>query len=532
MKWPYIFWCVSIFLFAKGIELKAQMVSHDINKRSVYEFLDEMANLQLIEVNTLVQPYSRQFIAQKLNELDTLNLNKRQKAELSFFLKDFKKETENKKFKGKRYDLVYHSDSSFKLTINPIIGGSYTLNENGNYWHRWWGGELYGSFGEKWGFYASLRDQLESNQYLGENYLQRRNGAVYKGSGDFSDFRGGITYQHKGVSIGLIKDLFSWGNHQFGSHVFSTKAPSFTRLNLNVEATDWLSLHYFHGWLNSEVIDSSKSYTAGVLDRKVMVPKFIAANYISIRPFPKLYFSIGNSIVYSDQFHPAFLIPIAFYKSLDHTIYAGGGNAGGANTQLFMDISSRNINHLHLYGSLYIDEISFSRMWKKEKHSNFVSAKFGAQWSNLLNSNFTLSGEATISNPMTYRHFVNSTTFASNQYTLGHYLGDNAFTYTLQLDYRPISRLKCALGTTVSTKGNTYAYTENGEDVWGLDFQENVVWKKSEFYAHLRYELMNDLFLSTRYSYTDVSGSLASFYTPKLYRNDTHNLSLSLNLGF
>ena len=66
MKWPCIFWCVSIFLFAKGIELKAQMVSHDINKRSVYEFLDEMANLQLIEVNTLVQPYSRQFIAQKL----------------------------------------------------------------------------------------------------------------------------------------------------------------------------------------------------------------------------------------------------------------------------------------------------------------------------------------------------------------------------------------------------------------------------------------------------------------------------------
>lgn len=519
------------FIFLTYI-LKSQVVYQDVNRSSIYEFIDEMNNLHYININTLVQPYSRKEIAEKLSEIDTNLLNSRQKIDLHFFLKDYNKELSKQKLNNKRADLYYYNDSLFKITLNPILGGRYEANENGNYWHRWWGGEIYGSIGKQWGFYANIRDQLESDKFLNENYLQRRNGAVYKGSGDFSDFRGGITYQHKKISIGLLKDLFQWGNQQFGSNVFSTKAPSFTRFNLKLEATNWLSLHYFHGWLNSEVLDSSKSYNSGVLERRVMVPKFIAANYISIMAIPRFYFSIGNSIVYSDQFHPAFLIPFTFYKSLDHTIYAGGGNAGGANTQLFLDLSSRNIKHLHLYGSLYIDEISFSRMWKKDKHSNFISSKLGAQWSNIMNSNITLNGEATLTNPMTYRHFINSTTFASNQYTLGHYLGDNAFTYTFQLDYRPIARLKCSIGAELATKGNSYTYTENGEDVWGLDFQENVVWKKRELYTNFRYELMNDLILSFRYSYTDISGRLASFYTTSLYQNQQHSIQGLISFGF
>ncbi|MEQ8910202.1 MAG: hypothetical protein RIC95_13475 [Vicingaceae bacterium] len=513
-------------------QLEAQTVYQDLQKRSIYEFLDEMTNLHLIELNTLTQPYSRSLIAQKLEGLDTAQLNKRQKEELHFFLKEYKKELLRKDYQEKRKDLFYYADSSFQLTVNPITGGSYSANKSGNYWHRWWGGELFGYLGEHWGFYASLRDQLESDQYLQENFLHRRNGATYKGSGDFSDFRGGLTYQNKKVTVGLIKDLFSWGNHQFGSNVFSTKAPSFTRFNLKLKATDWLELNYFHGWLNSEVLDSSRSYSAGIQQRKILANKFIAANYFSIKPFKKFYFSIGNSIVYSDNFHPAFLIPFAFYKSVDHAIYAGGGNDGGANTQIFMDVSSRNIKGVHLYASLYVDEISFARMWEKDSHSNFVSGKLGAQWSNILNSNLSLSGEATLTNPMAYRHFINTTTFASNQYTLGHYLGDNAMNLAFQLDYRPLARLKCSAGLNLATKGTTNPYTEEGEDVLGLNFQEEIVWRRNQFYTSLRYELINDLYLTARYEYREVSGAQAFLYSPELFQGNTHTFSGSINLGF
>ena len=67
----------------------SQVVYHDIKKSTVYEFLDEMANLQLIDLNTLIQPYSRKLIAQKLSEIEKTNLNQRQQQDLKFFLKDF-----------------------------------------------------------------------------------------------------------------------------------------------------------------------------------------------------------------------------------------------------------------------------------------------------------------------------------------------------------------------------------------------------------------------------------------------------------
>ena len=68
---------------------QAQVINHDIAKASVYEFLDELANLQLIELNTLIKPYSRTLIAEKLNMVDKSALNPRQLKELNVFSKGF-----------------------------------------------------------------------------------------------------------------------------------------------------------------------------------------------------------------------------------------------------------------------------------------------------------------------------------------------------------------------------------------------------------------------------------------------------------
>ena len=74
--------------------LFAQDVFYHTSNQDIYTFLDEFANLGLIQLNTTIKPYSRTFIAQKLNEIENSNyhLNKRQKAELAFYLKDFNKE--------------------------------------------------------------------------------------------------------------------------------------------------------------------------------------------------------------------------------------------------------------------------------------------------------------------------------------------------------------------------------------------------------------------------------------------------------
>ena len=45
-----------------------QSIYHHISHKSLYNFLDELTNQQIIELNTAVKPYSRMFIAKKLQE--------------------------------------------------------------------------------------------------------------------------------------------------------------------------------------------------------------------------------------------------------------------------------------------------------------------------------------------------------------------------------------------------------------------------------------------------------------------------------
>ena len=71
--------------------LSAQTVYEPVTNNPVYELLDELASLKVITINSAIKPYSRVFIADKLNEAlqQAEKLNKRQFAEVKFFLKDY-----------------------------------------------------------------------------------------------------------------------------------------------------------------------------------------------------------------------------------------------------------------------------------------------------------------------------------------------------------------------------------------------------------------------------------------------------------
>jgi hypothetical protein len=525
----YLLFCLCFVLVLRGA---SQVVYQDIYKTSVYDFLDELTNLQLIELNTLSKPYSRELIGTKLNDINADLLNKRQQKELAFFLKDFKKEIYSDKKFDKRYDLFYYKDSLFSVTINPIIGGQVWNNSNGNNIHRYSGGELFGSISKNWGFYASLRDNSTNEIFQSKDYLNNNQGANLKGSGDYSEMRGGVTYAWDWGSLGLIKDNITWGNNNFGSNIFSAKSPSFTRLELKLEPVKWFSFQYYHGWLASGVRDSSRSYSAGTRARIIDVNKYIAANFFTIKPIKNLYISIGNSIIYSDNIQPAFFIPFLFFKSIDHSIYSGSGNNGGGNSQMFFDVSSRNIKGIHLYAAVFIDETSFSRFFNKETHSNFISTKLGIQKSNLFNKNITITAEYTRTNPITYKHFVNSTTYESNGYTLGHHLKDNAQELAFQIQYKPIAKLRIELSYVLAEKGNTYQYLGTDKTVWGLPFLDEVRWKSSSLELACNFEVFNDVLLFVNYQHRKVSGADKSIYTYNYFQGETNTISSGLNIGF
>ncbi|MFP4025577.1 MAG: hypothetical protein ACLFVR_13720, partial [Thiohalospira sp.] len=200
---------VFIFLMVVSKLAFAQEVYYHTSNRQVYEYLDEFANLGVIDINTTIKPYSRVFIAHKLKEIHESDfpLNKRQQAELDFYLKDFNKELKQDKQFDKRFDILYYKDSLFSISVNGILGAEYFTNDSGSFYHRWNGAEAHAYIGSNFGFYASLRDNHESVFLAKENFLTPRLGANYKhvdDGGDFSEMRGGITYSWNWGSFGLV----------------------------------------------------------------------------------------------------------------------------------------------------------------------------------------------------------------------------------------------------------------------------------------------------------------------------------------
>lgn len=528
------------FLLFLGKNTIAQDVFQHVLNTNIYDFLDELANQQIITLNTAIKPYSRHLIADKLMEASAKkeNLSKRQQKELDFYLRDYNKELmPGKTGYRKRFDLFYFKDSLFTVSINPVLGFQYWKNENGNVYHRWNGAEAFAYIGPHLGIYASLRDNHESKRLEEPSFLTPRIGTAYKevgAGGDFSEARGGIVYSWKWGHVGLIKDHFVWGNNYNGANIFSGKAPSFASIKFNVKPVSWFEFNYVHSFLVSDIIDSSRSYVAGVRKRDIFFPKFLAANMFTVTPFKGLNVSVGNSIVYADEFQLAYLIPIYFFKSVDHSTTNTSGNYVGQNSQMFFDISSRQIKYLHLYTSVFIDEIALGRINDDTLHSNFISAKFGGALSHPIIPNTTFISEYTRTNPIVYKHFVSTTTFESNEFNLGHYLRDNAEEIYLAIRCRPYPKLYLNASYTLARKGEDYEYTGTNYSGLGLPFIDATKWKNNTMSFSAKYELVNDGYIFAGIDMGKITGDSAyvQAYSPAIYRGKTTTITAGINFGF
>src|SRR4030042_7105458 len=142
-----------LLLLTVTTESTGQAIYQHVSSKEIYGFLDEIATERIIELNSVIKPYSREFIADQLALVLQHNdqLNKRQQKELQFYLRDYNKELmPDKKFK-KRFDIFYYKDSLFTFSLNPILGIQYWNNANGSNYPRWNGGEAFASLGKHLG---------------------------------------------------------------------------------------------------------------------------------------------------------------------------------------------------------------------------------------------------------------------------------------------------------------------------------------------------------------------------------------------
>jgi len=553
---------LSIFFIFTGYvypgPARAQTIPGPDGESALPAFLDEMAGLQVITLNTAVKPYSRQLICEKLLEIrqavdgGSISLNHRQSRELSFYLKDYRPESRTSGPQQGDVDLyrrggrlafslnppgiwLQNEDSLppvFSMVIKPIAGYRLISNQNDQMYHRWQGAGMFGYAGKGWSYYAALWDNRHSRPLVADSFLTPEKAAVYTGEGaktDFFEMKGGIAYTWKWGQVALQQDNPQWGDNYHGSNILSGRTPPFPYLSLRLKPVSWIDFSWFHGWLASAVIDSNRSYLTGNGTRVVYRNKYIAANFFTFTPVKKLQVSIGNSLVYSDvNIQPLCLIPFLFYKAADPGL-SDNSNLAGQNAQFFFNISSRNIRNLHLYTSFFVDEVAFGRFRDKDAHTNFISGKAGLRLGNVPLQNVFFTLEYTRTNPMVYQHFIESLTYASNRYNLGHYLRDNSDETYLACSYRPRRGLMMQFSYTHARHGNDYIY---GKDpAQGLPFMQEITWESTTYEAGLNWEIVPGWSVFGWYRKMSVTDKEKK-YTATLYQGNTDTFETGFRMGF
>ena len=525
----YLFLAVTLLVVNTAF---GQDIPQHISYTRIYDFIDELANDGFIEINSVVKPYSRRFISDKLAEVRQQEsaLNKRQKDELNFFLEEYAleqnrlPEREFLLYEGNysRFDLVppvfLYKDSIFRARIQPILGMNIYVNGNGQINQRWYGADFQAMIGEHVSVYGSLRDisftaSNELNPRLSEPaYLTNVPGFQYKEPNDFSDSRGGIKFGWNWGSVGLVKDNVVWGDNYNGSNILSGRVPSFPMITLQLKPAKWFEMNYIHGWLVSNVVDSARFYVENDVRKWYRNHnKYIAANMFTFIPIPKLNISFGNSIIYAeDNVQPGYLIPVAFYKSIDHTLTKGIATEN-QNSQLFFNISSRNIRHVHLFSSVFFDEIKFSRFKPSSAEKNPVSFKIGGKVTNFPIPNLSATAEFTRTNIINYKHSIPAISYASNSYNMGHYLGDNAQELYASLGYKLIRGLDLNVYYLNAQHGNEYNYARRGEDanirqIISQPSLGDVIWKNQTVGFKALYEVFNNAYAVVNIENSNIEG--------------------------
>lgn len=515
----------------------------------IYDFIEELAEKHIIEVNSVTRPYDRRQIASWLThaaKCDSL-LTTRQRRELKFFINDYALEldtiptaivqwTNKRSFNlGLLQPAFHYRDKKFKAKINPIIGMDLSVNSHGMLTHRWWGVEIRTDILNHIAIWGSIRDHSYSSEYLKDEFVEslkiyrpnaafvanptyltnERGGCWHRSSygGDYAEIRAGIKAYAPWGSIGIVKDNISWGDSYHGSNIISDRVPSFPMIELKIQPCKWFKLDYINAFLASGVADSSRYYDAYNQDSLLFRsyknhPKYMAANMLTFTPVRGLDLSVGSSVVYANpSLFAAFSIPISLFNSVDYQMSDAKGE--NENSQLFFNISTRNLKYTHFYASVFIDEIKFSRFKKSNQEHNFIGWKVGGRVSNFPVDALSLVFEFTRTNIANYQHPYRELAYTTNGYVIGHYLGDNAQSIYVALGYKPVRGLSLQLSYAQDTKYNEYKYTRirDAKYIVMKPFDEKV-WRNDEVKFHAVYEVVNNA-----YATVDVLWNNARGYT-------------------
>ena len=429
----------------------------------------------------------------------------------------------------------HYADKNFECKINPILGMDLTMNGHGMVMHRWYGAEIRADIVDHVAVWGSIRDHSYSGEHLDEAYFKsvgqsKRQGALLSQPGflnnlpgggyhwatygaDDAEIRAGIKAYSWWGSIGLVKENLQWGDSYYSSNIISNRALSFPMIELKLKPVSWFRLDYIHGFLASMVADSTKYYleydAETDSDKKIyrQANKYLAANMLTFTPVKGVDLSVGSAVIYgTSNMFAVFSLPISFFNSTDFQL-ASGGKFENENSQIFLNVSTRNLKYTHFYASVFVDEFNVGRLKKSNPEHNLISWKVGGRVSNWPVRDLSLTAEFTRTNILTYKQSYPTHTWASNGYNLGHYLGDNAQEVYVALAYKPVRGLSLTLSYVGATKYNDYDYVRKYVfDIIAQKPFDEKVWRSDEVKLHAVYEVVNNAYAFVDLGVSSVRG--------------------------
>ena len=550
MKHKYPLLSIVLILLAISLKSNAQVVFENPN-HPVYQFLARQAQKGNINFDDLIQPVSRKEISTLLHYLQdsVTTLSVKEKKEVAFYLNEYSEFNSDYRdsthyiwgkdqYNNRALLLVKKDDFIFRA--DPALTYEYTAGRNKGVFKQGTGLAFWGQAGKHWSFQAYFQDINESGKgvdslkrFSPETGIQRTANLNNKSTTvNYSDVRGNVTYAWKNGSISIGKDQILYGYGQEGRLILSDKAPSYPYLRLDYSPLKWLHFNYVLASLQSGIIDSARTYNKGNSlygnYREVYVPKYMASHSLNFLPIKGLELSVGESMISSDQFDPAYLIPILFYKAYDQ--YASRYKiTTGSNGQFFFQVSSRNhIPKTHLYATLFIDEIRLETAFNSATSRNQLGFNIGISHTDLFIPYLTAGLEYTRINPFVYNNLIPAQTYTSQTYLLGDWIGQNADKVIAWLSYNPFPRL-------ITTA--QLIYVRKGMEGTLLDqyfaepqpkfLQQGPVQSQTQISLEAKYELIHRLYL--RLAYQHQRGVIEPTVQTSAVPNQ---VSIGVNYGF
>ena len=436
---------IALFLFL-SISLQAQVENIHVS-HPVYEFLKRAETKGLIKhYSTSSLPWSKGKITDALNliENNSAELTKWEKRSFERFRKEFgitqredaivipsSSEDDNvffdDIFSQKEKFLYYYSDSVTTVKLRPLarVDMKYEDSdpESRNYTIGSLGFRLDGTIDNKLGYNLQVtngrmisgdRELALEDPYYSKNVKFN----ILEDDIDFTEshvryqsdwFYGSIARQYREMGSGLTQKAY-----------ITPKSPAFDALTLGAEFK-----RFKYEFILGSLLGKAKEapFDAGFL---LTIPeKYISMHRFSITPsWGEIAFWEG--VVYSRGIDLAYLNPLSFLKSLEHSL------KDRDNSLMGLEATYRPFKNLQLKSTFMLDDIIFEQIGSGHFGNKFA---FNAAAMYALPFSLEAGFEYSRISPFTYTHYNTKNAYTNDEMMLGSYMPPNSDKFTFLLNW-------------------------------------------------------------------------------------------------